>query len=322
VVETGSYSELLTGLAGINLGVSLGSLVLSATTLQEVRRLQEKVDAVLFGLERIHSRIDQIAQKVDRIDMRVAENNLREAMRHVMARAVSQDRINLSKLADLRNDLDNLFEAMESPVYFNFGIRLATDVRDNLMALFALLAGVRTLVAHRHNQMVSAVPEMVVTLSPATDYLVRLEVKEDINSAIAYARMRSIYQSTHLSMMESVNSRFSFSDEQDLEHFSALMEATFADPVTELFNDHFSGGKIIFSILPEEIFEDEPDKVADRLMDLSHQWLWDSDGGLLMRTKLELDALAHGYDKTFWRHLSDEENVPMGCINVALEVPS
>ena len=317
-----SEAELLTGLAGIGLAVSVGNLALSAATLREVHRLQEQVAAVLFGMERMEGKIDAIAQKVDRIDMRVAENNLREALRHVMGRAIRPEEINLSRISDLRNDFDNLFEAMDAPVYFNFGIRLATDVRDHLTALFAVLHSVRTLVANRHNAALDGESYLSVTVSPLTDYFVQLDIADDINSAIAYSRLIPMFEGVLEAVSESVGSRFSFSDEDDLKHFNALLDSRLADPLEQVFRDHFQGGKVIYGALPNEIFEGTVESVSDHLYDLAQQWLWHSDGGLLIRTKTELDALALGYEKVFWKHLSDEDIHSIGTIQVSVTVPA
>jgi hypothetical protein len=40
-----------------------------------------------------------------------------------------------------------------------------------------------------------------------------------------------------------------------------------------------------------------------------------------MRSKIELDALAKGYDRVFWNHLPEDEIVELGCLSVAGALP-
>ena len=320
--QISSYAEAATALAGLNLVVSSGAVALSAATLREVRKLKKKVDAVLFGIERIESNLEDIGRKVDRIDMRVAENNLREAMKHVLSRAVHPDEIDLKMISELRNDLNNLFEAISSPVYFNIGIRLATDIRDHLSSIYALLVSVRMLVAERHNKAVRGNPEHVVGLNLTVDYLRILGVHEDINSAVAYRDIASCYGGTLDAILESVSARFTFSDKEDLKHFQQLLESKLAYPLEQVFSERFQGGRVLYHVLPEEVFDGSADDIISRLQELAMQWLWTTDSGLLLRAKIEMDALAHGYDKIVWTHLLDQETVVLEELTVMGELPS
>jgi hypothetical protein len=60
--------DLTAGLAGVGLVASVGAVVLSAATLAEVKKLQRKVDAVLFGMEKISNTLADVASRVQRID--------------------------------------------------------------------------------------------------------------------------------------------------------------------------------------------------------------------------------------------------------------
>ena len=316
-----TYGEATTALAGINLAVASGSLVLSAATLKEVHKLQKKVDAVLFGIERLDSKVTDIARRVARIDMRVAENNLREAMRHVLSRAVREDEIDLRKLSALRHDLQNLFESLEQSPYMHFGIRLATDVRENLTAIHALLAGTRMLVAQKHNQVANGMPDRSVSMEPTLEYLSHLEVQQDIRAAILYSRVRNAYGEISQSISQSIATRFSFSDDEDHSHFSSLLQSDLADPLETAFSECFGGGRTIFLALPEELFEEKADDIWAKLSDIAVDWLWNTDSGLLMRTDIEMAALTDGYDSVFWPHLNDPESVPIGEIRIDCALP-
>lgn len=109
--------------------------------------------------------------------------------------------------------------------------------------------------------------------------------------------------------------------------------------------DYFPGGDLIFHVkttmhlpthyskslgwldfdnyLPErhfDIFKDEETREKG-LYDLSYGWLYQTDAGLLWRTKIELDAIASGYENTFWPELKDDGPCGFNQIEVACEVP-
>jgi hypothetical protein len=317
----GSLAELATGLAGINLATSLGTLALSAATLREVQRLHQKMDEMIIGIDKIRQDLGSIAKNVARIDMRAAENNLREAMKHVLGKAIQPEEINLKKISALSNDFENLFRSMEPTAYFNFGIRLATDVRDNVQSLCDLLSGVRMLVAQRHNQYVEATPERAVSFNPGIDYFLALDIPSDINSAIAWHRLLQTCAGLFKSVGVSINERFSFSDEEDHQHFNTLIGNELIVPISSICQEHFGGGVALYDVLPDDVFEGDPEKVSDGLFDLANQWLWGSDGGLLMRTSLELDALEQGYEKVFWKHLQGDDPVGIETLSVSCALP-
>jgi len=317
-----SLPEVTTALAGLNLVATAGAVALSAATLQEVRRLQEKVDSVLFGIERLQANVNDIARRVERIDMRVAENSLREAMRHVLSRAVCSNEINLAKLGDLSNDFESIIESLSAPLYFNFGVRLATDVRDYVDSIYTLLTSIRSLVAHRHNIVVSGDPKRTVVFSPAYDYLRPLGLSSDMDQSILFSRLLRIFSRLSDSIIGSVRSRFTWHDSEDLAYFNNIVRTELMEPALEIFLEHMDGGVEIYSALPKDVFDGNPELVAERLGELSFHWLWRTDSGLLMRTIIEIQALNEGYVQTFWRHLSMGEGVSTGNFEVAGTLPT
>ena len=161
-----TLSDFAVGLAGLNLAATIGALAMSAVTHRQLSKLHDSVTVLARIASATKKQVDEIAKRVERIDMRVAENNLREAMRHILQKAAHTENIDLSKLLPLRSDIKNFIEALPSPIYFNFGVRFASDVRDNLQAICSLLANLRWLVATRHNMAAAARPSRVV-IDPA-----------------------------------------------------------------------------------------------------------------------------------------------------------
>ena len=75
--------------------------------------------------------------------------------------------------------------------------------------------------------------------------------------------------------------------------------------------------------LPEHhsrIFEDEETR-EQGLYDLGCAWLYQTDAGLLLRTWVELEAIANGYESTFWPQLQETEPCGFKQIDVACDIP-
>jgi hypothetical protein len=261
--------------------------------------------------------VNEIAKRVQRIDMRVAENNLREAMRYVLRESVQHDEIDLEKLLSLRIDINNFMESLDAPAYFNFGLCFASDVRANLKLVHSLLLSTRQLVAYRHNAIVSSQSARMVTPRPSTELLELLEVVSDLRAAIAYSQCIEMFASVWSAIRESVSTRFTFSDQEDLDHFSELLDDKLAVPLDNIFQNEFPGAKTIYGGLPKDTFEGSHEEVQDRLFGLAELWSAATDSALLMRVELELNALENGYESVFWPHLNELPITELGTITVA-----
>lgn len=312
-----SLSEIGAGLAGLNLAASVGVLAISAVTLREIGRLHEKVDKLLQVSTETKKQVEEIASRVERIDMRVAENNLREAMRHVLKDSVHSDAIDLGKLLTLRTDIQNFYEALDAPAYFNFGLRFASDVRANLNSIYSLLLSTRLLVACRHNSKVPNQPGRMVTPRPSAELTDLLEVGADLRAAAAFSQCVDMYASAQAAIVDSVNTRFTFSGQEDFDHFSTVLNEKLATPLEQIFQVAFPGGKAIYNSLPKDTFEGSVEEVQGRLIEIADLWASGTDSALLMRTELELNALENGYENVFWPHLKEFPAAEIGPITVA-----
>jgi hypothetical protein len=177
------------------------------------------------------------------------------------------------------------------------------------------------LVAQKHNQRVETIPAKAVSFNPDIDYILAFDILSDINSAIACHRLLESCNTFSESIGNSINDRFSFSDDDDHKHFGAVIIDHLMDPIVNICQEHFSGGVALYKSLPDDLLESDPDKVSDGLFDLANQWLWGSDGGLLMRTSLELDALEQGYGNIFWKHLKGDEPVGIETLSISCTLP-
>ncbi len=279
---------LSVGLAGAGLISSILNLGISAYIASRVAKLHEKMD-------RIERKVDYIKDKVDRIDTQVAENNLRHALEHVLRKSVSSEGVDLRVLAGLCHDFDKFRESLPSPLLLNFGLRLASDIRDYLQLIYDLAYGIRRLVAQKYNISVDGDPGRMITIDPIEDYFrfggnLEMLVKTTI-----------LYWVYRFPLVDYVPDELGKVDE------------FFAEWV---FLDEF---------LPEgsmDIILDETIELGERrLYDLGVAWLYQTDAGLLWKTEVELDGIADGYENVFWPQLKEADPCGFNQIEVACDVP-
>ena len=273
-MSTGA-SGLSAGLAGVGLISSILNLGISAYIASQVAKLHKKVD-------RIERKVDYIKYKADRIDTQVAENNLRHALRHVLQKAVSHVGVNLIALADLRGDFEKFCDSLPSSLLLNFGLKLSSDIRDQLRLTYDLIYGIRMLVAQTYNISVDGQPEHVITVNPDRDYF-------------------SSYGGGELVFHGRATIKLSNDPSKKMEWWN--------------LDDY----------LPQRhqnLFPDQDQEAIERgLYNHCRGWLYQTDAGLLWRTKVELDAIVDGYENTFWPELKDAEPCGFNQIDVARDVP-
>jgi hypothetical protein len=157
-------------LSPINLGVTL-------QTLSDVRQLRQEVEVVQRQIVRVQETADNIEEnalkilvKVERIDINVAEGNLRSALNHVMTVAVTDVTVDLETLSSIEGDLHRFTESLDS---FDFGLarglKFSSDVRDLMHACLDLYRGARFAAMRRYNSHVFGGPLAVVHEEPGYD---------------------------------------------------------------------------------------------------------------------------------------------------------
>ena len=271
------------GASALSAGLAGANLIGSVLNLGVSLFNAFQISGLHSRMNRIERKIDHIVSKVDRIDTQVAENNLRHALEHVLRKSVSSEGVvDLRVLAGLCHDFDKFKESLPSPVLLNFGLGLSSDIRDQLQLIYDLAYGTRKLVAQRYNTSVKGDPERIITVTPDRDYF--LICGGDLTVHVK--------ATMHLPTVYSEN----------------------------------AGWLNFDNYLPErrhlDIFEDEtPEAIEQGLYDLGYAWLYQTDAGLLWRTRIELGAIASGYENTFWPELKDAEPCGINQIEVACEIP-
>ena len=114
-MNTGA-SGAFAGLAGANLICSFLNLGVSVYIASQVAGLHRKMDRLQETMDRIERKVDYIVSKVDRIDIQVAENNLRHALDYVLRKAVSGEGVDLRALSGLHDDFSKFTDSLSSPL--------------------------------------------------------------------------------------------------------------------------------------------------------------------------------------------------------------
>ncbi len=326
------------GASGLSVGLAGASLIGSVLNLGVSLFNAFQISGLHSKMNRIERKIDHIVEKVDRIDTQVAENNLRHALEHVLRKSVSSEGVDLRVLAGLCHDFDKFKESLPSPLLLNFGLRLASDIRDYLQLIYDLAYGTRKLVAQRYNTSVNGDPEHIIIIDSTKDYFFGNDLKVLVKANMYF---HQIYEMLEIGVPYKWKS---WVKETYEETFVKLGWLNFDNYLSESHSDEDSEavGQGLFKKLatifhePEAIerglydynddspptFREIRAKAIERgLYDLSYGWLYQTDAGLLWRTKVELDAIASGYENTFWPQLKESQPCGFKQIDVACDVP-
>lgn len=148
-------ASALMGLAQLaNLGVGVANLTVSTAVLVEVRKQSRMLRELQAGMDEVRAGVEQLLQMTERIDINVAEVQLRETLRHAMKSAIRNGEVDLLLLADL------LVKALERFVQSLGGqltpgarrdLVLSSDVREMTEACMNLLYAGRVTALEAHN---------------------------------------------------------------------------------------------------------------------------------------------------------------------------
>jgi hypothetical protein len=301
---------LVPALAGMNLLVGVGVLAVSAANYAQCRKIFRAVNRIGVEVSETKAMVEDIQKRVERIDMRVAENNLREAIKHAFKEALAEDEIHLDALHCLVGDFENFAEALESPLVFNFGIRLASDVRKDIQAIYQLLANLRMLVANEHNLAWSGHPSYVITFDSYRDYY-SIPLVDTVFSAWHFGISDKSFTHFMNNLSEKVSKKFLFSSQDDMDEFTEFTRA-------ELFNPIWDERRVNPSLREAEVlcdvakslgfkFDDYEGELAE-LLNLTKAWTDNSDASLIHKTAMELAALKSGYKDVFYPDLPEVDD--------------
>ena len=301
-------ATLATGLSGVNLLVSTGTLALSAATYAECKKILQVVNQISIDVKEMKSMLQDIQDRVKRIDIHVAENNLREAMRHAFKEAFNPDAIDLASLHCLIGDFQGFAETLDAPLLFNFSFRLSSDVRKEIFALLTFISNLRVLLSHQHNIKEGGNPLTSVRYNLVDDYF-DLPMDELVALAFHFGGCDRTFLDFAERLKKFILSNFLFSTESEA---TSIIEQTHEICFRPIWDDRITNYATIGSealvnaAAPLKIDYSNAENQAI-LREVAFSWFYNSDASLIRRTWKELLALRDGYHQVFYPFLSDSD---------------
>lgn len=303
---TGTES-LAPALAGINLLASVGALAISTANYVQCRKILKAVNRIQIEVSETKALVEDIQKRVERIDMRVAENNLREAMKHAFKEALTEAEIHLDALHCLVGDFENFADSLESPLIFNFGIRLASDVRKDMMSLYLLLGNLRMLVANEHNLAWSGHPQHSITFDPYNNYY-SIPLVDTCYSAFYFGASDNRFFQFVDGLTDKIGAKFFFSSDDDKKEFLEFAKTDLIQPIWEnrRTNPSLREAEILCDVVGSlgVDFTNREESPAE-IYELVKAWNDNSDAALVHKTSMELRALKSGFKDVFYPYLPE-----------------
>jgi hypothetical protein len=233
---------------------------------------------------------------------------LREAIRHAMGKSCHPDHIDLQALTPLVEDLESFAETVDGVLLFNFGVRLTSDVREQLQSMLSVLRSARKAVVISHNRTVLGDPDKVVLFRRASDYL-PATADTIMRVSLALGRYDKAFHSLVEKVVSDVRSRFFFSDEKDADHFAELTyEEGYTAQYAALHSVPVTSAAVSLSAVMDslEVNYDEDEAVQDCAEGIIDAWI-SSDSFLIHALIHELQGIKSGYAAVFYPQLLGDE---------------
>lgn len=270
----------------VDLGLSAATLGVSLATLQSVRRVEDKIDSLWMQVELQQSQLQSMTQQLSRIDCNVAEQNLRSALAHLLPRASTDDGFNITVLESLHDDLDKFTDSIDT---FGFGLaanlRLSTDVKAMLTAVWHLVYGAQLTWIAAHNQALAGDPERVQQ-HPFQQELLELFSSLPL-AAIDRLHISRVLDGVARELGDLVYNQFMFAGDEQRRKFGEWIEGRALDPVLTVLGSTFP----LASALAAELDHVLPDIETESDLNSIHEWILNylaawllTDAGLVYRT--------------------------------------
>jgi hypothetical protein len=286
-----------------DLGLGVANVGLSAAVLQTVRRVERRLDDVWLAVEYESRRITEVAQRLERVDVNVAEQNLRSSMRHVLSRCVHTNGVDLNGLDVLVDDLDKFTDSV-APWGFGLApnLRLSSDTRAMLGAIWHMVYGAQLSMIATHNMPLDGDPERL-RRHPFDDLCLHMVARLP-SAVVARLHILRVLRGASDELGALVCANFFFAGEGERESYKNWFEnrvegdilavLSGSDPIANVLADYLD------SVLPEIESDEHVEELIAWVSDYLAAWMM-SDAGLLFRAE---QALLLNRDQEFWSALS------------------
>ncbi len=137
-----------------NLGIAATNLAISSAILVEVKQQTRMLREIQVGISEVRAGVADLLERTERIDLNVAEVQLRETLRHALRSSAKNDEVDLVLLAQLVGKaLDRFFQSIGGLIEpgTKRNLMLSADVREMAEAALHLLWAARLTAIEAHN---------------------------------------------------------------------------------------------------------------------------------------------------------------------------
>lgn len=281
------------GASGLGLAATAGIITVAAGIQKQIATIKSKLDTALFRLDAIDKKIDKLLTITKRIDLKVQESHLREAMKHVIRSAVTETGVDLQNLAQISDDIESLVESVDGGLLGNSSVKLSSDVRAYLEAIYMTFSASRIAFSTAYNQRHSGETKPLVQLNALEDgYFSSTIDRVALNSVLTNIFIGRFWQLRD-ECIEFIGSRFSFCDDDDKNAMNQMF-GNFIESNTAIMG--LDSEVDVYANLPSEVFVEDIEETADNIKAYLEAWIWKTDAGLLRRLQLELAVYKSGYE--------------------------
>lgn len=185
--------------------------------------------------------------------------------------------MDLSHLCHAIEAIQYLENKMDSPLLYNFNLKLSKPLVEKMHYLHSLLFNLRSLIALDFNAHVQDPTHEACKVDSITDYLSKAEYVA--NDAILY---------------------YNFKKQKD------QMKPEAYETLEKTFKTYSHNGYCLIESLPKSFLKSlATAELEESLYIAQMDWLLGTDAGLLFRIREELYGLQEGYERIFWPDVSD-----------------
>lgn len=204
--------------------------------------------------------------------------------------------MDLKALRPLLHAIQDLEDAMKSPLLFNFGLSFSKGFTEQLHLLYSFLFHLRSVVAVDYNAHVEDPSHEAVKVDAITDYLPKTEYI--VNDALLYWNFKKLAHP--------------FTQGSDSQIGKLMIQ-----PLEKVFQKFSHNACCLVEQLPARYLSNmKPAEMEDALYLVQMDWLLGSEAGLLFKIREELFGLQTGYEKLFWNEV--EPKAPTKAVNLCV----
>ena len=282
------------GASGISLAATAGIITVASNILSKLNQIEKNLNTSLLRLENVDRKIDRLLSITKRIDIKVSESHLRESIRHLLRTSISEEGIDMNRLAQIGNDIDNMLESLDGGLLGNPSVKLSTDVRALLESIYLVFSASRRAFCTAYNQRHCGEGAPLLPVDRLDDWYLVQDVDTVAKGVVRIHHLSTSYLSLVEESLQFISTKFSFCDDEDREAMKEMF-GNFADEKQGLFGSEAEVQ--IYQVMPEDVFFGEDhDQQVDTVRSYLEAWVWKTDAGLLRRLQLELMVFKNGYD--------------------------